>query len=70
MSFLTAIWLLPVALTFHEAENLVPVVYVMMLVRLTVPTLIQTIKAGNTFIALFRAISHIGMTVSNWLYIP
>ena len=50
-------------------ENLVPVVYVVVLVILTIPVLIQTIKAGNTFPPMFRAFSHIGMVLSKWLHI-
>lgn len=51
-------------------ENLVPVIYVAALGILTIPGLIQTIKAGNTFTPAFRAFSHIGVTLSRWLRLP
>ena len=50
-------------------ENLVPVVYVVALVILTILGLIQTMKAGNTFIPAFRAFSQFGMALSKWLHI-
>lgn len=50
-------------------ENLVPVVYVVVLMILVILGLIQTMKAGNTFIPAFRAISHFGMALSKWLHI-
>lgn len=45
-------------------ENLVPVAYVVVLGILAILGLIQTMKAGNTFIPFFRAISHFGMALS------
>jgi len=50
-------------------ENLVPVRYVVALGILVMLGLIQTMKAGNTFTPLFRAISHFGMALSKWLHI-
>lgn len=50
-------------------ENLVPVVYVGALGIVVILGLIQTMKAGNTFIPAFRAVSHIGMALSKWLHI-
>ena len=50
-------------------ENLVPVVYVVALGLVVIFGLIQTVKAGNTFIPPFRVISHIGMALSKWLNI-
>jgi Protein of unknown function with HXXEE motif len=50
-------------------ENLVPVVYVGALGIVVILCLIQTMKAGNTFIPAFRAVSHIGMALSKWLHI-
>ena len=50
-------------------ENLVPVVYVVVLGILAILGLIQTMKAGNTFIPAFRAFSHFGMAFSKWLHI-
>jgi hypothetical protein len=52
------------------AENLVPVVYIGLLVVLVILGLIQTMRAGKTFIPFFRAISHFGMRLSEWLHIP
>ena len=51
-------------------ENLVPIVYVMVLGILTVLGLIQTIKAGNTLTPTFRAISHLGVALAKWLHLP
>jgi len=50
-------------------ENLVPVVYVVAITILVILGLVQTMKAGNTFIPAFRAISHFGMALSKWLHI-
>ena len=50
-------------------ENLVPLVYVVVLVILTILGLVQTIKAGNTVTAPFRAISDWGMALSKRLNI-
>lgn len=49
-------------------ENLVPVVYVLALLILTILGLVQTIKAGNTFIPFFRAVSSFGLAISKWLH--
>jgi len=51
-------------------ENLVPLVYVVVLMLLVILGLIQTMNAGNTLIPAFRAISHFGMALSKWLHIP
>ena len=50
-------------------ENLVPVVYVVVLGILAILGLIQTMKAGNTFIPAFQAFSYFGMVLSKWLHI-
>lgn len=50
-------------------ENLVPAAYVVVLVALTILGLIQTMKAGNTFIPAFRTFSRFGMALSKWLHI-
>lgn len=52
------------------AENLVPVGYVVGLGILAILGLIQTIKAGNTFISLFRSISRLGVALSKMLHLP
>lgn len=51
-------------------ENLVPVAYVAVLGVLAVLGLIHTVKAGNTFPSLFRAMSPFGMALSRWLHLP
>ena len=50
-------------------ENLVPIVYVVVLGILAILGLIQTMKAGNTFIPTFRAFSQFGMALSKWLHV-
>lgn len=50
-------------------ENLVPVAYVVALGILAILGLIQTMKAGNTFIPAFRALSQFGMALSKWLHV-
>lgn len=49
-------------------EYLVPVVYVVALVILAILGLVQTMRAGNTFIPAFRAFSNFGMVLSKWLH--
>ncbi len=68
----SAVLLLPISgyLTARAIEeNVVPVVYVVVLGILAILGLIQTMKAGNAFIPAFRAISHVGMALSKWLHI-
>lgn len=48
-------------------ENLVPIVYVVVLGILAILGLIQTMKAGNPFIPAFPAFSQFGMALSKWL---
>lgn len=50
-------------------EQLVPVVCVAVLGILVILGLVQTVRAGNTFTPLFRAISQIGIAVSKRLNI-
>jgi hypothetical protein len=51
-------------------ENLIPIGYVAALSALVVLGLIQTIRAGNTFIPFFKAVSQFGLLLARLLHIP
>lgn len=70
---MSVVFLLPISVYLTARaiqENLVPVIYAVVLGILVILGLIQTMKAGNTFIPAFRAISHFGIALSKWLRIP
>jgi len=68
----SALLLLPISVYLAARaiqEDLVPVVYIVAIGMVAMLGLIQTMKAGNTFIPAFRAISHFGMALSKWLHL-